>query len=99
MSLGKLQKVEVGMFEKKYSPVVLSKASMFAFHLMERGVRFVLQNKMVRFLHLTMDDTKWNEPNKYGSDIPRYKSEITVSVLYQNEKVIEVEAEIGLMKC
>lgn len=86
------------MFEKKYSPVVLTKASMFAFHLAERAVRFVLQDEMVRFLHMTMDDTKWNEPNRYGSDIPHHRSEITISVLCRNGRVVEIEAEIVLMR-
>lgn len=90
--------MEVSVFEKKYSPVVLTKASMFAFHLAERAIKFVLQDEMIRFLHMTMDETKWNEPNKYGSDIPHHKSEITFSVLCRNDKVVEIEADIVLMK-
>jgi hypothetical protein len=86
------------MFEKKYSPVVLTKASMFAFHLMERAVHFVLQDEMVRFLHMTLDDTKWDEPNPYSGKIPRHKSEFSVSVLCRNGRTIDVEAEVVLMK-
>ncbi len=98
MILGKLQKVEVSVFEKKYSPVVLGKASMFAFHLMERGVRYVLQDEMVRFLHMTMDDAKWDEPNRHCRSIPHHRSEFSVSVLCKDGKIIDVEAEIVLMR-
>ena len=86
------------MFNKKYSPVVLPKASMFAFHLMERGVKFVLQDKFIRLLHLTIDETRWSEPNPYSSETQQHKSEFHVSVLCQDEKVIEIEAEITLLK-
>jgi hypothetical protein len=82
------------MFDKKYSPVVLSKASTFALYLVERAIRFVLQDQMVRPLHLTIDDTKWSDDNRRFN----HWSEIAVSVLCQDDKVIEIEAEIGLMK-
>ena len=87
------------MFNKKYSPVLLSKATTFALHLMEKGVHFVLQGTMIRFLHMTIDDTKWTEANKHGGgDFIFHKSDISVSVLCKEGKVIEVEAEIILLK-
>jgi hypothetical protein len=50
---------------------------------------------MVRFLHLTMDDMRRDEPS---SRFPRYKSEISASILCQKKKVIEVEVEVDLTR-
>jgi len=94
ITLGTLQKVEIGMFKKKYSPVVIGKASMFAFHLMDGGVRYVLQNEMIRFLHLTIDETR--DLTLEGSCL--YKSEFSGAVLCHNDKMILIEAEIILRK-
>lgn len=99
MSPGKLQKVEVSMFKKKtYNPIVHGKASAFALFLAEKAVRFVLQDDMIRFFHFTMDEMSWDEPNQYSGHIPHFRSEITASVMCRDGKLVEMEAEIILMK-
>ncbi len=82
------------MLHKKYSPIVLSKANMFAFSLAERAIRYVLQDEMIRLLHVTIDSTVWTEEK----DNHNHKSEISTSVLCRGHKLIEVEAEIILSR-
>ena len=77
---------------KKYSPVVLSKATMFALYLAEQSMKYVLQNQMVRMLHATLDDTKWTDERDYC------KTEISASIICRDGRVIQAEAEIKLWK-
>jgi hypothetical protein len=98
MTPGELQKVEVAVFEKKYSPIVLSKKTMLALHLAERDLRAVLGQNMNRILHLTLDSFRWDEQKKGGWVLPCQSFEITASVLCGGGQVVEIEALIVLTK-
>lgn len=81
------------LFEKRYSPIVLTRATMFCLNCAERAARFVLQEEMEEFFQATIDSTVWREGGR-DNDCDYHKSEISVSVTCRNGKLIQMECQV-----
>src|SRR6266481_7266495 len=87
------------MFDKRYSPTVLSKAVALAYSLATIACRYVLQDEMLRIYHCTLDDKKWTSPNTHsGGEFVHYTSEIAGEILCRDGKFVTFEITITLLK-
>ena len=83
------------MFQKKYSPIVLTEASMLTLHHMQTGLQFILGDQMDRILHMTMDSTKGNDDG-YGKQF--LSTEFEVCILIKNGKALNMQARVQVYK-